>query len=122
LITQKSWWDTVDYLAVNHLGTALQNDKKRQYSYSDQLINSQNVWLRRSAILFQLKYKERTDFDLLQAHILKTISESEFFIRKAAGWALREYSKTNPSAVRQFIQDYQGQLSRLTIREGSKYL
>lgn len=122
LITTKSWWDTVDTIASNLLGAALQNQGDIIYTYTDKLINSDDMWMRRSAIIFQLKYKHDVDFELLKSHILFTIDEREFFINKAQGWALRQYSKFNPAGVGEFIDTYRGQLSNLTIREGSKYL
>ena len=122
LITEKSWWDTVDFLAVNHLGGALYNTQDKGKKYALSLIDSDNMWLRRSALLYQLKYKSDTDFELLSTLILATIHEKEFFIRKAQGWSLREYSKTNKVAVGQFIQDYEDQLSTLAKREGGKYV
>ena len=121
-ITHKSWWDSVDLLATNILGQALYDHRDLQYEYTDRLINSDHMWLRRSALIFQLKYREKTDFDLLSSHILHTINEKEFFIRKAQGWALRQYGKFNPIAVSQFIDTYRDLLSPLAIKEGSKYL
>ena len=79
-----------------------------------------NMWLRRTAILFQLKYKEQTNENLLYHYINKNADSKEFFIQKAIGWALREYSKTNSESVKTFIEG--NQLARLSVREGSKYL
>ncbi len=76
--------------------------------------------VKRTAILFQLKYKEKTNEDLLYTYIKRNSDSKEFFIQKAIGWALREYSKTNPESVRNFIE--QNKLANLSIREGSKYL
>lgn len=70
--------------------------------------------------MFQLKYKERTDEKLLFDYILRSADSDEFFIQKAIGWALREYSKTNPQAVRQFIGEHE--LKPLSRREGLKIL
>ncbi len=122
LITTKSWWDSVDFLASTLLGAALKKQGEFVYEFTDKLIQSDNMWLRRSAIIFQLKYQEDVDFELLKSHILYTIDEKEFFIRKAQGWALRQYSKYNPAAIAEFIETYQNQLSNLTIKEGSKYI
>jgi 3-methyladenine DNA glycosylase AlkD len=82
--------------------------------------NSDNIWLNRSSLLFQLKYKTGTDTDLLGRYIKNLSSSKEFFIRKAIGWVLREYSKTNAAWVRDFIRD--NKLAALSIKEGSKYL
>ena len=81
---------------------------------------SENMWLRRTAILFQLKYKENTDEELLSEIIKQNAGSKEFFIQKAIGWALREYSKTNPESVKKFIAE--NKLPKLSQREGSKYL
>jgi 3-methyladenine DNA glycosylase AlkD len=79
-----------------------------------------NMWLRRTAILFQLKYKDHTDEELLYRYILQNNESREFFIQKAIGWALREYSKTNHASVKLFIDS--NLLAKLSVREGSKYL
>lgn len=122
LIATKSWWDTVDFLASNNLGGALYNTSDKGISYATSLIHSDNLWLRRSALLYQLKYKEETNFELLEKFILITINEQDFFIRKAHGWSLRQYSKFNRNAVGKFIESNKNQLSKLAIKEGSKYL
>ena len=82
----------------------------------------QDFWLRRIAIDHQLMRKEKTDTDLLEKVILNNLGQSEFFINKAIGWSLRNYSKVNPDWVGAFIDRYREQLSPLSIREGSKYL
>lgn len=120
LILTKSWWDTVDLIASNLIGRLcleypeLIEDKILHWCKSD------NIWLRRTAILFQLKYKDKTNEEILE-HILKeNISSNEFFIKKSIGWALREYSKTNANFVRDFLKNYN--VSKLTLREASKYI
>ncbi len=120
LITQKSWWDTVDFLATHLVGHIISKDDEIE-SYALSRISSDNMWIQRTALLFQLKYKSKTDWDLLQSVILITETSNEFFIRKAQGWALREYSKTNPLAVRTFVEN-NPQLSGLTRREALKYV
>lgn len=122
LVQDKSWWDTVDFLASFHLGNVIVQHLEIRADYLNRWINSPNMWLRRTAILAQLKFKEKTDFDLLTACIIKTAGEKEFFIRKAAGWALREYSKTNPAAVVAFVSENLDILSGLTNREALKWL
>ena len=79
-----------------------------------------HLWLRRSAILFQLKYKDQTNEELLYRYIEQNAESKEFFIQKVIGWVLREYSKLNPTSVKQFIETHS--LSALSVREGSKYL
>lgn len=81
-----------------------------------------NMWIRRIAINHQLGFKEQTDTQLLSTIINMTTGSNEFFINKAIGWALRDYSKYNPKWVKQFINDHDDQLSNLSIREASKYL
>lgn len=120
LITTKSWWDTVDVLSPHLVGKIAKEtpsvieDKIEIWSYSN------NMWLIRSSILFQLKYKEETNETKLYKHIKANAESKEFFIQKAIGWALREYSKTNPNSVRDFIRNTN--LPKLSIREGSKYI
>jgi 3-methyladenine DNA glycosylase AlkD len=119
LITTKSWWDSVDSIAP------LVGELARKYpELVEETINhwsvDDNYWLRRVAILFQLKYKQQTNEDLLYDYMVKNADSKEFFIQKAIGWALREYSKTNPESVKAFIEG--NQLAPLSIREGSKYL
>jgi 3-methyladenine DNA glycosylase AlkD len=121
LILSKSWWDTVDALSVD-AGTLLRIYPELQPGTTDRWIASDNFWLQRAAILHQLKYKEATNFDRMQDYILNIAHRPEFFLRKAAGWALREYSKTSPQGVKAFIERHRGKLSGLTIREGSKYV
>ncbi|MFB6466307.1 DNA alkylation repair protein [Cytobacillus sp. Hz8] len=120
LITTKSWWDTVDIIAPKLIGKLAQDYPE----IIEEVINgwavSENFWLIRAAILFQLKWKDRTNEKLLYHYIEKNASTKEFFIQKAMGWALREYSKTNPDSVKQFIEGHA--LPKLTIREGRKYL
>jgi 3-methyladenine DNA glycosylase AlkD len=119
LIINKSWWDTVDPLASNFVG-ALAARFPELIPQIDQWTVDSNMWLRRTAILFQLKFKEKTDEERLYTNIQLNAESKEFFIQKSMGWALREYSKTNPESVRMFIE--KNKLPRLTIREGSKYI
>lgn len=120
MITEKSWWDTVDDIASNLIGYVLQRFPDQTPTWNEALIRSTNLWLRRTGLLFQLKYKQDLDEALLFENIRLTAQEPDFFIRKAIGWALRQHSKVAPEAVRTFIQETE--LSTLSIREGSKYL
>lgn len=122
LIQKNAWWDTVDMLASKLMGTYLRNHEKDRNEYPPIWITSEDMWLRRTAILYQLKYKKETDWQRLQDYILLTADETEFFIRKAAGWTLREYSKTNSQAVLDFVEAHQDQLSGLTQREALKWM
>jgi len=120
LIQTKSWWDTIDVIAPNLVGKLFINDKKLQNKYITKWINSDNFWLKRSAIISQLRYKEQTNFNLLKELIFIAKDDDEFFIKKAIGWALREYSKHNPQEVKQFIKTTD--LKPLSTREGIKYI
>jgi 3-methyladenine DNA glycosylase AlkD len=119
LITTKSWWDSVDSIAplVGEL-------VKKFPEVVEETINHwsvhENMWLKRTSILFQLKYKDQTNEKILFQYILENADSKEFFIQKAIGWALREYSKTNRESVKRFIEG--NQLAPLSVREGSKYL
>ena len=121
LITTKSWWDSVDGIAPNLVGYILSKDKSLQYKWAEKWIESDNFWLRRSAIIHQLRYKEKVDEELLFALVESQIGDEEFFINKACGWALRQFGKYNPAAVKEFI-DLHPNLAGLTVREASKYL
>ena len=120
MITQKSWWDTVDLIASTLVGELLQRFPEMASSKTNLWIRPDNIWLQRTAILFQLKYKDQTDFELLKALIQQTAHSQEFFIQKAIGWALREYSKHDPKAVKNFLDTQT--LAKLSVREVSKYL
>jgi len=120
LALDKSWWDTVDVIdkligniALNHPKI---NEKLLEWSVAD------NIWLRRIAINHQRGRKEKTDTQLLEKVIVNNLGQTEFFIQKAIGWALREYSKTDPEWVRRFIKKHEGKMAPLSIREASKYL
>ena len=83
-------------------------------------MDSGNMWLQRASILFQLNYKNETNEKLLYNYMLELKSSNEFFIQKAIGWALREYSKGNPQSVKKFLTE--NKLAKLSVREASKYL
>jgi len=120
LITTKSWWDSVDTLATKSVGAVAQKSPEVIEEYLEGWAYGDHLWLRRTAILFQLKYKGETNESLLYRYIEQNADSKEFFIQKAIGWVLREYSKTNPDSVKQFIQSHT--LAPLSVREGSKYL
>ncbi|WP_165313371.1 DNA alkylation repair protein [Vibrio ziniensis] len=118
LITTKSWWDTVDLLASHIVAAIFINYPEQTALVIERWRKADNMWLRRSAILYQLKFKQNTDVQLLFEIIKENQSDNEFFIQKATGWALRELSKTDPATVISFIkkQNIQG----LAKREGLK--
>lgn len=122
LIQQKSWWDSVDFLAPKLAGAVMKRHPEPAKALARQWIASDNFWLQRSAILFQLDYKEDTDWPLLQELILARAGSGEFFVQRAAGWALRQYGRKNPTGVAGFLDAHRHQLSKLTLREGGKYV
>ena len=103
LIITNSWWDSVDTIAKNILGQYLLEYPLETKNVIERFSNSENIWLNRSAILFQLGYKNKTNAEILFSECKKHAHSKEFFIQKAIGWALREYGKTNPEAVRNFV-------------------
>lgn len=120
LITTKSWWDTVDGLASRKVGDLFQQFPGEVGEYIHRWRHSDNSWLRRTTLLFQLSYKANTDEALLFSLIKENTSSDEFFIQKAIGWALREYSKTASMAVKQFVTEQT--MASLSKREALKWL
>lgn len=120
LIMTKSWWDTVDLIngIVGHI--ALENPQVNDILLLWSV--NENIWLRRIAIDHQLSRKEKTDTELLEKILVNNLHQKEFFINKAIGWSLRDYSKTNPDWVRGFITKYKDKMAQLSIKEASKYI
>jgi len=116
-----SWWDTVDVLASKLIGMLVYHNAHLLENL-DQWHTSANMWQRRVAIIYQLKYKHKTDKPRLIRAIKTTMHEDEFFIRKAIGWALREYSKTDPEFVKDFTKEHKSNLSSLSMREATRLL
>jgi len=119
LLVTKSWWDTVDTIAGNTVGTHFKRFPKVREKYLKKWRKADNFWLRRSALLFQLGYKKDTDFDLLCEIIHENLGSDEFFINKAIGWALRQYAWTDPKPVKKFVKATKG-LHPLSRREALK--
>jgi 3-methyladenine DNA glycosylase AlkD len=119
LITAKSWWDTVDTLAAHLVGT-LVTRHPALVSTMDAWSADANLWLARTAILHQLTYKEETDAARLFRYCARQAEHRDFFIRKAIGWALREYSRTDPEAVRSFVESHR--LAPLSAKEALRLL
>jgi len=120
LVVNKSWWDSVDFIAAKLIGKHLASFPELINKMNEKWMSSDNIWLNRTAILFQLKYKNDLDTKLLEQNILKCRDSKEFFIRKAIGWILREYSKTNPEWVLEFVNSTE--LSPLSEREALKWV
>ncbi|MFF9173565.1 DNA alkylation repair protein [Streptomyces sp. NPDC014793] len=119
LVTTVPWWDTVDALAAHLVGTLVAADPALTADM-DAWIADPDLWVARTALLHQLRYKERTDAGRLFTHCLLQSGHPDFFVRKAIGWALREYAKTDPGAVRDFLARERGRFAPLTVREALK--
>lgn len=122
MILTKSWWDTVDGVAPRLAGELFKRFPERIIPVTSAWIESENIWLQRSAILFQLKYKKETDTHLLFDYILRRADTKEFFVQKAMGWALRQYARTNSEIIVQFVKKNRQSLPKLTQREALKRL
>ena len=122
LITNKSWWDTVDFIAASLAADHFIRFPEQIMPRTQKWMVSGHMWLQRSALLFQLKYKKATNFHLLSDYIIQLMDSEEFFIRKAIGWTLREFSKTDPGSVIDFVDTYEEQLSGLSKREALKVI
>ena len=120
MITNKSWWDTVDLIATNLVGAYFKLFPEQIIPVTKKWMNSDNMWLQRTCLIFQLKYKEEIDTDLLTDYILQLKDTKEFFINKAIGWILREYTRTNPEWVIDFVNKHE--LSNLSKREALKLI
>jgi 3-methyladenine DNA glycosylase AlkD len=103
MLINNSWWDSVDTIAKYLLGHYLLQFPAKKYEVIELFSNSDNMWLNRSAIIFQLDYKANTDFELLQSECEKHKHSNEFFIQKAIGWSLRDYSRFNPNGVKEYV-------------------
>ncbi|AQT71422.1 MULTISPECIES: DNA alkylation repair protein [Streptomyces] len=119
LITTVPWWDTVDLLAAHTVGPLVAADRGLA-PVMDEWIGSEDLWLARTALLHQLRYKDATDTGRLFAYCRRRAGHPDFFLRKAIGWALREYAKTDPEAVRAFVDAERAALSPLSVREALK--
>lgn len=120
LIVTKSWWDTVDLLAkvIGSLVIRIEGYDQIMLEWS----KDSNIWLRRVAILYQLSLKDKVDEIILDKILVNNLGDNEFFINKAVGWALRDYSKYNPEWAREFIKKNKDNMANLIIREASKYI
>lgn len=119
IILEKSWWDTVDWMASKLVAVHFTRYPDLILPVTERWMASGQLWLQRVCLIFQLTYKEKTNTELLFRYIREVADSKEFFLQKGAGWALRQYSKTNPAAVRHFLDTTR--LSPLTRREGGKY-
>lgn len=122
IIRDGSWWDFIDPIASQIIGHLLLEDRSKVTRILDKWICDDDFWIRRTALLSHLKHKDNTDQKTLFKYVSLTMHEKEFFIRKAIGWALREYSYTEPAAVKKFLLDNKQELSPLSFKEGAKRL
>lgn len=121
MTVEKSWWDTVDMIAPKLAGHYLSKYPDREAALAQEWWEDENLWLKRTALLFQRSRKQKTNWPLLQAAIEACIGHPDFFIRKAIGWVLREYGKVNPEAVIDFVVAHP-ELSPLSKKEALKHL
>jgi 3-methyladenine DNA glycosylase AlkD len=119
LILEKSWWDTVDWIA-KLVGMHFRRYPELIRPTTERWVASNNIWLQRVSIIFQLFYRKETDTALLFDYILRLSHSKEFFIQKASGWALRQHAKTDPIIVSDFVEQHRKRLAPLTVREGMK--
>jgi 3-methyladenine DNA glycosylase AlkD len=121
LVTTDPWWDTVDVLAAHVVGAIVARHPETVATV-DEWLRDGDLWLARTAILHQVTYADRTDAGRLFGYCLARADHRDFFIRKAIGWALRQYAKTDPEAVRAFVREHEGTLAPLPVREAVKNL
>ena len=119
-VVEKSWWETVDTLDA-FIGDIVRQDNELVRTMLD-WASSENIWLRRVAIDYQQEYKENTDTETLEKILVQNLGSNEFFINKAIGWSLRDYSKVNPEWVAGFVQKYGAKMAPLSVKEATKYL
>ena len=122
LVVTGAWWDLVDEVAANRVGPILLAHKEVVTPLMWDWADDDDVWLRRTSLICQLTFKERTDRDLLRHAIEVNLEDTSFWLRKAIGWALRQYARTDPEWVREVVEEYGGRLSGLSRREALKHL
>ncbi len=122
LVVSGAWWDVVDEIAAHLVGAALAADRAAATPVLRGWAHGDELWLRRTAVLSQLRHRDRTDTELLADAIETNLDDSSFWLRKAIGWALREYARTDPSWVLERVADWDGRISNLSRREALKHL
>jgi 3-methyladenine DNA glycosylase AlkD len=123
LLTDRSWWDTVDALACSVVGPIVLKNREEGTKIMKAWIKHENLWLRRAALLHQNAYKNQVDQELLFEFVLETMHEKdEFFIQKAIGWSLRSYARVNSEAVKKFVLEHQNNMSSLSFKEATKHI
>ncbi|MEO7175859.1 MAG: DNA alkylation repair protein [Saprospiraceae bacterium] len=119
-ISRKSWWDTIDFVVPALMYPILSEDQDLRYEASERWNQSDNLWLVRASLIYQLKFKEKIDFEQLKRFILNHAESKEFFVQKAAAWALRQHAYLDSQAVIDFVQSTN--LPSLTKREALKHV
>lgn len=122
LITTGAWWDLVDEVAANRVGPILLSHRETATPVVRSWSTDDDVWLRRTSVICQLGARERTDVDLLRDAVEANLEDRSFWLRKAIGWALRQYARTDPGWVRDRVAEWDGRLSGLSRREALKHL
>jgi len=120
MIINNSWWDTIDFIAPKLIGEYFKLYPEQREKYVKKWLASENIWLQRSSIIFQLNYKEETDTEFLSYVINSLLGSKEFFINKAIGWTLRNYSRINPNWVIEFAE--KTKLDKLSNKEALRLL
>mgnify|MGYP001557599346 CR=1 FL=1 len=119
LLVEGAWWDLVDEIACQIISPWVRREPAL-LERMDRWIEDPVLWVRRAAILSQIKCQGDTDVERLRSYVRQTAHEEDFFIRKAIGWALRQHAYTDPEGVRAFVLEHEGVLSRLSVREALK--
>jgi 3-methyladenine DNA glycosylase AlkD len=122
LIVEGAWWDFVDDVAINCVGIVHRDERTKVAPLIEEWVDDEIMWLRRTSLISPIKHKAETDYVTLFDHCLRRAHETEFFIRKAIGWTLREYAKTEPDRVREFLLEHRERWSGLSFREAAKHL
>jgi 3-methyladenine DNA glycosylase AlkD len=122
LVREGAWWDFVDVIAQHLVGPVLLKQRAKAKPVIECFVKDEDMWIRRTALLAHNHHKKHTDEQQLFKHCLLLAHEKEFFIRKAIGWALREYSYVAPDRVRRFVKTNEDRLSPLSCREALKRL
>lgn len=122
MIRNKSWWDTVDFISPKLIAAYFDLFPEMIKPKTNEWISSGHIWLMRTAIIFQNNLKKKTDEKLLFRLILKSKDHPDFFVRKAIGWALRQYARTNPASVKNFVLANKSKLSELSKKEALKHI
>lgn len=121
IIREGAWWDFVDDVAINLIGHVLMHHPVLMWPIIEQWINDPDIWIARTAIICQNKFKKKTDEKRLFSFCLQRAHEKNFFMKKAIGWALREYAKTETEAVYIFVEQHSSKLSQLSYKEATKH-